>query len=358
MHAALAATVPLKASARFSNPTLSGQILPTGKFSLGLVPSAFVPDRHDYLDSDSRIAMGVALGFDCPQEAIEIEARARAAPLLDNSPYFEETPTRAAKGRKGISPKGRDSVVCGGLILESYYDRSQLSFLTLTVPPLSEGSLESVNTRWGEVCHRFLVALSDKLRPHGLEGKWVYVSEIQEQRWKENGQVYLHLHLVFVNKKRGRKNWILDIPTLRSMWVNALLPLAPDVADCPWVQVKAEQVRKSVRNYLSKYLSKGAAITKEVIDAGQADHLPGHWWGSSHKVKQRVKEHTAPINEALGDLLWELCLHGPGPEIARCHPIIITLANGEERHVGWSGYLSPEFAKDMLSLFADRPPRW
>lgn len=358
MNAALAAVAPSNVSARYSNPTLSGRVLPTGRFTVGFVPSRDYAEDHIYLTGDDRADCKEYLAQGDPLGALKIDAVARAAPSLDNGPYFQQTLARAPKGREGITRNGRDGVQCGGMMLETYHDRSQLSFTTLTVPPLPEGSNGKLNKNWGSTCNRFLTALNRALKPHGYEGRYVYVSEIQEGRWKDTGDVYLHLHLVFVNRRRGSKAWLLSIPKLRAMWLAAMAPDAPEVMDCPWVQVKAVEVKKSVRNYLAKYLSKGAAITREVIDAGKADHLPGHWWGSSHKVKERVRQHTAELPPEACQLLWTMALEGPGEEIKWAYPSMVQISDNEVRHVGWSGDLSEDFAKELLSLFAELPPNW
>jgi len=337
---------------------MTGRVLPTGKCTIGFDPGHDTAEEHIYLTGQDRADVKEYLALGDPLGALKIETVARAAPYLDNTPYFEQTASRAPKGREGITRKGRDSVKSGGLILESYHDRSQLSFLTVTVPPLSGESNENLNRQWGKVCHRFLVSLNRALKPHGYDGRFVYVSEVQEKRWKATGDVYLHLHIVFVNRHRGSKVWILDIPALRSMWLSAMAPDAPEVMECPWVQVKAEEVKKSVRNYLAKYLSKGSQLTKEVIDADKAEELPGHWWGQGRRVKRRVDQHTAKLPAEACDLLWAMALEGAGEEVTWCYPIMVTMADGEEKHVGWSIQLSDDFAKEMLSLYAELPPKW
>jgi hypothetical protein len=293
-----------------------------------------------------------------PMGAVKVEAMARATPLLDLPPYFEETSERTRKGLGGITRKGRESVVSGGLILESYFERSRLSFVTLTVPPLPEHSREAINKGWGAVCHRFQVSLADRLKPQGLGGIWVYCTEIQEGRFRDTGEVYLHLHLVFPNKLRGSKAWLLSIPDLRELWLAAMRPAAPEVDECPWVQVRAEPVRKSVKGYLGKYLSKGSELTREVIEAGLADHLPLHWWGSSRRVKARVRDHSVEMPEALADLLWQMCTDGPGDDVSWCFPVIIEAPDGDGLHVGWSFQLSEDFARELQTLYAKSPPRW
>jgi len=358
MNEATALAGTLEVSPRYTNATISGLIWPDGSGSLGRVPPGDLAEKSIKLDpqTDQEIIDLIARGD--PLGAIKIEALARAASLLDIPCYFEETPPRNRKGLGGITRKGRKSVVNGGLVIESYYERSRLSFVTLTVPPLPEGSRDNLNQNWGEVCHRFNTALGDRLRRFNLNNIWVYCSEVQEKRFKETGDVYLHLHIVFPNKARGGKDWIVKIPALRSMWLAAMRPLAPEVDDCPWVQVKAEPVKKSVKGYLGKYLSKGAQLTQEVIDAGLADQLPKHWWGSSQRVKARVAQHSVDVGQDLADLLWALCSYGPGQEVTWCQPVMVETYHGEPLHVGWSFKLSDEFARELQTLYAELPPRW
>jgi hypothetical protein len=358
MFEATASEAPQGVTPLYSKTTLSGLIWPDGSGSIGRVAARDVSEDSLKLDPYSTQEIIDHIGSNDPLGALKIDAVERAAPLLDIPCYFEETPPRARKGLGGITRKGRKSVVNGGLIIESYFERSRLSFVTLTVPPLPESSRDNLNQGWGETCHRFKTGLGDRLRPYGLDGVWVYCSEVQEKRFLDTNEVYLHLHLVFPNKLRGSKSWLLSIPDLRELWIAAMRPAAPEVDQCPWVQVKAEPVKKSVKGYLGKYLSKGAQLTQEVIDAGLADHLPKHWWGSSQRVKDRVSQHSVEPGQDLADLLWEMCSHGPGEEVTWCHPVMVETYQGEPLHVGWSFQLSPDFARELQTLYAQLPPRW
>jgi len=357
-EAVYASAVPPRVSPLNTKPTLTGLIWPDGSGSLGRVPSKVLAEKRAKLDPETIEEIVDHIGSNDPMGAVKVEAMARATPLLDRPDYFQETPPRVRKGLGGITRKGCKAVVNGGLILESYFERSQLSFATLTVPPLPAGSRDNLNQGWGEVCNRFNTGLGDRLRPHGLNGVWVYCTEIQEERFRDTGDVYLHLHIVFPNKLRGSKAWLLSIPDLRALWLAALRPLAPEVDQCPWVQVRAEPVKKSVKGYLGKYLSKGSDLTREVIEAGLADHLPLHWWGSSRRVKARVKNHSVEMSEGLADLLWEMCLEGPSKEVLWCFPVMIEAPDGGGLHVGWAFQLAPDFTRELQTLYAKLPPRW
>jgi hypothetical protein len=71
-----------------------------------------------------------------------------------------------------------------------------------------------------------------------------------------------------------------------------------------------QQVKKSVRAYLSKYMTKGSGDTARWVGTEAETLLPRQWWFWSRPLRQVVLAHVFPI--AFGFLLW---VHGARKEI-------------------------------------------
>jgi hypothetical protein len=63
-----------------------------------------------------------------------------------------------------------------------------------------------------------------------------------------------------------------------------------------------QQVKKSVRAYLSKYMTKGSGDTARWVGTKAEALLPRRWWFWSDPLRQFVLEHVFPI--AFGFLRW------------------------------------------------------
>ena len=358
MSTATAATRPQRASARYTNPTLSGRVSPSGMAFIGRVPAQDKAEDHIYLTGDDRADVKEWLALGDPLGALKIDTVARAAPLLDNTHYSPKNRPRARKGLRGITRKGRQSVLEGATVLESVFPRSSLSFVTPTCPTLSEEGQRAVNSNWGPIYDDFILEINRKLKTQRLDGFTLAGHEVQPKRWAMTGVVGMHTHLVFPNKARGSKKWIVTIPEIRAAWVRSLAKYAPEVKAIPWVQVKVIEVKKSLRHYLAKYMSKGSQVTQSVIDAGKADQLPYQWWAQGRRLKRLVDRLTARLPQDACDALWELARNPVPGKVLSAREVTITQADGSEMVVGYALKLTDHYRDQLLTRYAELPPPW
>jgi hypothetical protein len=98
-------------------------------------------------------------------------------------------------------------------------------------------------------------------------------------------------------------------------------------------------------------MSKGGEIVATIIDRGQAEQLPSHWWGSTGNLKREVERQTIRGDRDLSDWLWELCWC-PDPEhFIYCYPCIIEYEEGHPLLVGFTFQLRPQFYEELRAAY-------
>lgn len=63
--------------------------------------------------------------------------------------------------------------------------------------------------------------------------------------------------------------------------------------------VDLQAVKKSARNYLSKYVSKGKNDVKRLNDEGYGKQLLRQWWGMTKVLRDRIKKSIISITSDL-----------------------------------------------------------
>lgn len=201
---------------------------------------------------------------------------------------------RKARGQNGISPYGRKMVRNGCYLLEKKYGRECLSFLTLTLPAMTEEENAQVCKEWSEIVRIAMQAIRRLLRHRNLPGHIVGVVEIQPGRFSRDGGMPLHLHCVFKGKEnKWKKGWPVKPNEFRECWRRAVVARVPDMKWKVWNAAEnVQQVKKSAEGYLGKYLSKGDSDLQAVESAGLSDLLPSAWWVCSIELREAIKVNT------------------------------------------------------------------
>lgn len=201
--------------------------------------------------------------------------------------------SRKPRGRKGITRKGKEVVGCVAAILGRVHHRTRLTFGTVTLPTLPRDLMHTILLSWPTLTNRFFEELGRELRRKGLGLRYVYVSEIQEERWIKTGDPALHFHFLCVGRKRRADAWALTPAKVTDIWLGVLRrflgkSFAPDMSAC----VRLEAPKGQMAKELSKYLSKGCKVVSEVEAAGLGDLLPRTWWGCSRELRRAVDKST------------------------------------------------------------------
>lgn len=166
---------------------------------------------------------------------------------------------RARRGSKGINSRQRDVLCWGANAIEHVYGRSNLSFLTLTLPDLTERDFNSVRENWAEIVHYVQRLIHGRLNDKGIKTTICGCTELQMERAKDCKRFYPHLHLVFRGRKGSRDGWAIAPSTFRTFWIRSVRRFLRDGVNSWKASENVQRVQKSIGGYLSKYLSKCAS---------------------------------------------------------------------------------------------------
>lgn len=254
---------------------------------------------------------------------------------------FKKRKIPAKRGTKGITTHGRRRVRCGCALLEQKYSKKCLSFLTATLPAFSnKEEFKLIRDNWAYVVRAFTQELKRILERRNFPTSMVWVTEIQEDRYQNSGEVAPHLHLVMVGKKHYfDKNWAIAKGEVRSLWERILGNLLQRNVTCE-AATRVERPRKSLQGEFSSYLSKGGKMIQQIIKDGKGDQLPSSYSGCSDNLKKAIDARTKVLTgqdaEDFIDNLEEMKQSG----LLFYKPIIIYAVNlGKEITVGYVGWI-------------------
>lgn len=315
-----------------------------------------------------------------------------------------ETP-KSIRGQKGISSYGRqltrDSVTC----LERDHGRECLSFVTLTLPPCA---IAEVTPSFSYAVELFKRWLHRKQHEAGLPCELIGVAEIQENRYLNEGGVPLHEHIVFVGRHR-QGNWIVSPNDITQAWLRCCrtavqsrlrkLPAQDVRQQClsaaefdmrggcnnqdggndnddgsgntkrnakrnangnnndnafdvtKWnAATNIQRIKKTAAGYLSKYLSKGVEVTKQIVEDGNGHLLPKAWYICSQALLQRVKKSTAVFSGSSAREFFDWLRDNSETLLNFQKFITIDFSDGGSATVGWYAYFKPGITLDNCFL--------
>jgi hypothetical protein len=201
-------------------------------------------------------------------------------------------------GLKGLPGTGRRSVWRALALLEER--RELLSFWTVTLPTAALTALARLGT-WPVFQDRLRQELIQRLRRKGLPPMVVGVAELQPKRSRAEGRPCPHLHVVFQGRKARKQPWALNPADLdgviRAALTTAGVTVPPGIEGQAWLQSagNVQRVKKSVRAYLSKYMTKGSGDVKPWVGGPWESLLPRQWWFWSAPLRAFVLEHVLPM---------------------------------------------------------------
>lgn len=218
---------------------------------------------------------------------------------------------RPTRGLKGLTTYGRKVVRSAAQLLSRKWKKENLSFITATVPDLSDCDLEKLVDGWGAIAHRFCDELQRELLRKGIKTQYLYVTEIQPKRWEATQQAYPHLHMVLRGRLSTSHSWGLTTAFMSRVWKRVLEKhLGLTFQKSPVTQIR--RIEKSVVNYLSKYMSKGLGSLSGWTSNQAVPPLPSAWYGLSRTLLELVRSLTFEVREEnLRAVLWHLetCFH-------------------------------------------------
>lgn len=247
----------------------------------------------------------------------------------------------AKRGSKGITTHGKRRVRCACALLEEKYSKHCLSFLTATLPAFATpADFAFICSMWSELVRKFIQELKRLLERRGFPTSMVWVTEIQEDRYRDTGDVAPHLHLIMIGKKsRFSKVWAISKGEVRALWERILSNALDKPVTCQ-AATRVERPRKSLQGEFSSYLSKGGEMIEQIVKDGKGDKLPKSYSGCSDNLKKAIDDRTQVLRgeeaEKFVDSLEDMKQAG----LLFYKPIIIYAKNlGRDITVGFVGWI-------------------
>ena len=214
--------------------------------------------------------------------------------------------TRERKGQ-GFTSHGRRMVRNAAWWLQQTIGRASLSFLTATLPDraleLMELSGQAAGL-WAEMIRQYEQWVKRQLRKNGLCEYIVGVSEVQAKRWEESQKVGLHLHWAFQGRVDSSSAWCIRKEEFAEAWLRIVSNVLGEEVESKSV-TRVERVKKSIENYLSKYMTKGGECINDIIEAGKRELLPTSWWNITYQLRTLIKSLIVPLSREAGNVLYD-----------------------------------------------------
>lgn len=254
------------------------------------------------------------------------------------------------RGSRGITSHGRRLIDGAAYDLRQATAGKRVSFLTLTLPAISQLESLDIAAGWSQVLRIFGQRLTRTLRLRGLSGEWFGCTEVQPKRLQTTGVPALHLHLCFEGRRPG-KAWAISYSEVRTIWANCLECKFPWISGRFWAAVENMQtVKKSCAAYLSKYLTKGVDDVVEHCPEFAAVH-PTSWYHCSDSLRRRVLRARVRLSGPLGRMFLDWVESGP-PELRYIRKVRIQTSDGGEFTPSVYGGLSPPAVEDWGDLMS------
>lgn len=180
-------------------------------------------------------------------------------------------------------------------ILERWYGKDNLSFLTLTLPNLSAEDLGKCCENWGRMVDNFIRSMKQRLSKKGVEFHYVYCTEIQPGRLTNRGEYAPHLHMCFRGRSGKKKPWYVSPRQIRATWSACISNVVGHRQYDNRALENVQRVRKSCSRYLAKYLSKGNCCLPPSLDEAAITRLKTQWGGMARILSNAIDLYTERI---------------------------------------------------------------
>lgn len=261
-------------------------------------------------------------------------------------------PTRY--GLNGLPSAARRSIWRALALLEERKDL--LSFWTVSLPTESLIALGRAD-RWQVFQDRVRKELARLLLRRGLPALVVGVVELQPRRSRATGMPCPHLHVVFQGRRGRSAQWALRPADLDGVIAAALATAGAPVPDGIEGQAflksagNIQQVRKSVRAYLAKYMSKGGNDTAPHVGGKWEALLPRQWWFWTQPMRDWVLQHIFPI--AFPFISWVHLHRKELEELGLVRMRILDLPDPRAPLTFEVNWLGAEHLADVIGLWQD-----
>lgn len=265
------------------------------------------------------------------------------------------------RGLKGITRNGRHKVESAAVWLEREYGIDVLSFLTLTLPSQISACDDNHYSNkvdvvmipppdWQRLVKALRRRLTEYLLSVGLPTHLLGVVEVQEQRAENGAGMPLHLHIVFVGRRKG-ETWGITADTLRGIWKDLCVTYLgySEVSNFN-ASVDIQRIRKSVSGYLGKYMSKGTATVQRCAGSALQDFLPTSWYICTRLLSQLETASRLEMSGSQAERAFQFLRDNCAKYAIDLKSIVASSAEGVKTLVGYAISYPTE---NLLSMSTD-----
>lgn len=246
------------------------------------------------------------------------------------------------RGSRGLTSYGRRMLRNGCWLLERAVGKRKVGMVTTTIPTCSRRTQRLIVASWSKITRTFTQWMYRRLKAADAKVPWVLgCTEIQEKRREREGGLPLHLHLVFASRRGSRFH--IGKSDFAAAWQRAVCSSVPCAKNLDWnASTRVETVKKSVANYLSKYMTKGSPLALATAQA-EGFEMPRSWWFGVGEVKRHIKKGTLYTCDWRADVVWGLS-HSNPEQFVYIHKVLIE-REGREFVIGIAGKMTWEMTR-------------
>ena len=261
------------------------------------------------------------------------------------------------QSRRGLSgmPHSATRKVKGMLTLMEDF-RERLCFGTCSLPDEDLHAMAGTDM-WPRFQRRYIDLITQHLKDYGDEALVVAVVEIGDLRAKRTGRPLPHIHFVCsgYGKRKPNGRWLFDRKD-HDRIINKAAQYAGLSGTYRGAAGNLQPIRKSVANYVSKYLTKQAPVKSVDLGDGYEDLIPHQWWNRSEAACALLEGHLFKLPQAFAAFIVQRQAQLEGMRLGRGGPVQIgvrkTITGELPIEIYRFQFASPEALHQALELYA------
>lgn len=261
---------------------------------------------------------------------------------------------QSRRGLKGM-PHSATRKVRGMLALMEDF-REKLTFGTCSLPDEALHACAGTG-KWAMFQRRYIDLITQHLKSYGDEALVVAVVEIGDLRARRTGRPLPHIHFVCSGRGKRKPNgrWLFDRQDHDQIIAKAAQYSGIGLLDCR-AAGNIQPVRKSVKNYVSKYLTKQAPVKDVDLSDGYEDLIPHQWWNRSEAACALLDGHLFKLPQAFAAFVVQRQAELEALRLGRGGPVQIgirkTITGELPIEIYRFQFFSPEALHQALELYA------
>ncbi len=261
---------------------------------------------------------------------------------------------QSRRGLKGMPHSAKRKLKGMLTLMEDF--RTRLTFGTCSLPDEDLHAMAGTDI-WPKFQRRYVDLIIQHLKSYGDEALVVAVVEIGDVRCRRTGRPLPHIHFVCSGhgKRKPNGRWLFDRKDH-----DRIIDLAAQYAGLPRTYRGAagniQPIKKSVVNYLSKYLTKQVPVKEVDLSDGYEDLIPHQWWNRSSGACALLEGHLFKLPPAFQAFLVQNQMMLEGMRLGRGGLIQIgtrkTLTGDLPIEIYRFQFFTPECLHQALELYA------